>query len=161
MDVHIRWMIRRDMPEVLDIENLSFQYPWPEDDFIRLLRQRNCLGMVADVKDTVAGFMVYELPQTRLFVHNFAVAPAFCGKGIGRAMLDKLVRKLSTERRSRILANVRESNVDAQLFFRACGFRAVATLRDHFEETTEDAYVFEYRLRQLQGKESDVNSLSL
>ena len=38
--VHIRWMIRRDMPEVLQIEAASFEFPWLEDDFIRCLRQR-------------------------------------------------------------------------------------------------------------------------
>ena len=41
---HIRWMIRRDMPEVLAIEAASFEFPWLEDDFIRCLRQRNCIG---------------------------------------------------------------------------------------------------------------------
>ena len=47
--VHIRWMIRRDMPEVLDIENQAFEFPWTEEDFIRCLRQRNCIGMVAEL----------------------------------------------------------------------------------------------------------------
>ncbi len=28
--VHIRWMIRRDMPEVLAIEDESFEFPWLE-----------------------------------------------------------------------------------------------------------------------------------
>ncbi len=37
--VHIRWMIRRDMAAVLEIENQSFEYAWSEDDFIRCLRQ--------------------------------------------------------------------------------------------------------------------------
>jgi len=46
LGVHIRWMIRRDMPEVLDIESGSFEFPWSEEDFIRCLRQRNCIGMV-------------------------------------------------------------------------------------------------------------------
>ena len=48
INVHIRWMIRRDMPEVLGIENSSFEFSWSEDDFIRCLRQRNCIGMVAE-----------------------------------------------------------------------------------------------------------------
>ena len=39
--VHIRWMIRRDMAEVLDIEGQCFEFPWSEDDFVRCLRQRN------------------------------------------------------------------------------------------------------------------------
>ena len=47
-DVQIRWMIRRDMPEVLDIERLSFEFAWTEEDFLCCLRQRNCIGMVAE-----------------------------------------------------------------------------------------------------------------
>ena len=26
--VHIRWMIRRDMPEILNIEQHCFEFPW-------------------------------------------------------------------------------------------------------------------------------------
>ena len=61
MNVHIRWMIRRDMPEVLEIEQSSFEFPWTEEDFIRCLRQRNCIGMVAEYDEKVVGFMIYEL----------------------------------------------------------------------------------------------------
>src|SRR4029079_7559263 len=31
--VHIRWMIRRDMAEVLEIEAAGFEFPWSEEDF--------------------------------------------------------------------------------------------------------------------------------
>ena len=47
--LHIRWMIRRDMPDVMGIEVASFEYAWTEDDFLRCLRQRNCIGMVAEL----------------------------------------------------------------------------------------------------------------
>ena len=47
LQVHIRWMIRRDMVDVLDIESAAFEFPWSEEDFIRCLRQRNCIGMIA------------------------------------------------------------------------------------------------------------------
>lgn len=29
--VHVRWMIRRDMAEVLRTEELSFEFPWSEE----------------------------------------------------------------------------------------------------------------------------------
>lgn len=45
--VNIRWMIRRDLPEVFRVEQESFDYPWSEDDFLRCMRQRNCIGMVS------------------------------------------------------------------------------------------------------------------
>jgi len=72
--IHIRWMIRRDMAEVIAIETESFEFPWSEDDFVRCLRQRNCIGMVAEMDDQVVGFMIYELHKNRLHILNFAVA---------------------------------------------------------------------------------------
>lgn len=30
--IHIRWMIQRDLPECLDIEKQSFEFPWSNDD---------------------------------------------------------------------------------------------------------------------------------
>jgi [ribosomal protein S18]-alanine N-acetyltransferase len=145
--VHIRWMIRRDMPEVLAIEGESFEFPWSEDDFIRCLRQRNCIGMVAEHDDRVVGFMIYELHKTRIHVLNFAVASDFRRRGVGCQMLAKLTGKLSAQRRSRIVLEVRETNLPAQLFFRENGFRAVSVLKNFYADSPEDAYLMQFRFR--------------
>ena len=145
--VHIRWMIRRDMPEVLGIEGESFEFPWLEDDFIRCLRQRNCIGMVAEHEDRVVGFMIYELHKNRIHVLNFAVAEDYRHRGVGSQMIAKLTGKLSSQRRSRIVLEVRETNLPAQLFFRENGFRAVSVLRSYYADTPEDAYLMQYRYR--------------
>jgi ribosomal-protein-alanine N-acetyltransferase len=145
--VHIRWMIRRDMPEVLAIENRSFEFPWSDEDFIRCLRQRNCIGMVAEYDERVVGFMIYELHKNRLHVMNFAVRPEFRRRGVGTAMMRKLIGKLSEQRRNRILLEIRETNLDAQLFFRECDFRAISVLREFYEDSPEDAYLMQYRYR--------------
>src|SRR5438046_713436 len=39
LPVHIRWMIRRDMPAVLAIEQECFEFPWYEADFGRRHRR--------------------------------------------------------------------------------------------------------------------------
>ena len=142
--VHIRWMIRRDMAEVLKIEVASFEYVWTEEDFLRCLRQRNCIGMVAEVNDRIVGFMIYELHKGRLHVLNFAVAPNFRRRGIGRMMVKKLIGKLSTHRRSKMTLAVRERNLTAQLFFRRQDFKAIRVLRDYYEDSGEDAFLMEF-----------------
>jgi len=144
--VQIRWMIRRDMPQVAWIEHLSQEFPWCEEEFVRCLRQRNCIGMVAEHREHVVGFLVYELLNSRLHLLNMAVHPDYRRRGIGTQLVQKIVSKLSQHRRDRITIAVRESNLPAQLFFRACGFRATRVLRRHFPDTDEDAYWFEYRL---------------
>lgn len=139
---HVRWMIRRDMAEVLDIEKLAFEFPWCEDDFIKVLRQKNAIAMIAEAGDRVVGFKVYELFPNRVHLLNIAVHPDFHGMGVGGTLVSNLLGKLSEGRRVRITTEVRERNLDAQLFFKRFGFRATSVLRDYYDDSEEDAYVF-------------------
>ena len=143
---HIRWMIRRDMPAVQMIEREAFEFPWSHDDFMRCLRTRNCIGMVAEHDDEIVGFMIYELHMNRLHILNFAVDAKLRRSGVGSAMIGKLVSKLSPNRRNRMMLEVRETNVAGQLFFKSLGFRAISVLRDFYNDTTEDAYLMQYRV---------------
>lgn len=144
---HVRWMIRRDMPIVLGIENEGFEYPWTEEAFIRCLRQRNVIGLVAEQDDQVVGFMIYELHKGRIHVLNLAVAQDSRRQGVGTAMLAKLGGKLSRERRNRIMCEVRETNLLGQQFLRSRGFKAISVLREFYDDSEEDAYLMQYRFR--------------
>jgi len=90
--------------------------------------------------------MVYELHKHRLHVLNFAVSDHFRRRAVGSQMARKLISKLSYDRRSRIMLEVRETNLPAQLFFRSVGFRAVSVLRQFYEDTPEDAYLMQFRV---------------
>lgn len=145
----IRWLIRRDLTEVYEIENRSFEFPWGEEDFLRCLRQRNCIGMVAEHNERVIGFVIYELHKNRLHILNFGVHPEFRRRGVGAVMVDKLKSKLTATRRNRLMLETRETNVAGQLFWRSQGFRAISVLRNFYEEPPdEDAYLFSWKLEQ-------------
>lgn len=144
MNVHIRWMILRDRPEVLTIEEQAFgPWAWADDTFTSYFRQRNVIGMVAEYDDRVVGFVLYELNKNSLHLLNFAVHEDCRRNGVGRAMVEKLVGKLSEQRRNRIVLEVRETNLAAQKFFRAMGFRAISVLSDFYDNCDEDAYLME------------------
>ena len=153
--VHIRWMIRRDMPEVLHIEQQSFEYAWTEEDFLRCLRQRNCIGMVAEHGEKVVGFMIYELHKAKLHILNFAVHSGWRRASVGAQMVSKLISKLSSHRRTRISLEVRETNLAAQLFFQKQEFRAVRVLRAFYEDSGEDAFLMEFRFGNVPGEDSE------
>jgi ribosomal-protein-alanine N-acetyltransferase len=144
--VHIRWMIRRDMQEVLQAEQQCFAQSWTEEDFLRCLRQRNCIGMVAEAGDKVIGFMIYELHKNKLHILNFAVHPDYQRSGVGLQMAVKLIGKLSSHRRTRITLEVRETNLSGQVFFRNQGFKAIRVLRSFYDDSNEDAYLMQYKL---------------
>lgn len=147
--VHIRWMIRRDMPEVLAIEEAcQLDFPWDEKAFKDCENSRDVIRMVAEVDERVVGFMVYETHQSRIHLLNLNVHPSMWRRGVGRRMVEKLIGKLSAQRRTRITAEISETNLDAHLFFRAMGFKATAVLHDYYDCANEDCYLFQFRVEQ-------------
>lgn len=159
--VLIRWMIRRDMEEVMKIEEANFPYSWVEEDFLNCLRQRNCIGMVAEAVPTtmkpvvdggpqdcfpVLGFIIYELHKRSLRVLNLGVHPNFRRNMIGTQILDKMKSKLSGHRRSQLKLYTREGNLSAHLFLNSQGFQATSVKRNFYEDSGEDAYAFQYHM---------------
>ena len=89
---------------------------------------------------------------------NFAVHGQFQHRGVGSRMLAKLIAKLSLQRRSRIVLEVRETNLAAQLFFRENGFRPVSVLHAYYNDTPEDAYHMQFRCRVDRAVQADSNN---
>lgn len=134
-----RPMIQKDLPEVLEIERSSFAWAWGAKALDRWLRgNRNRLAKVIQSRNEVVGHVCYELKPDRIVLWRLAVQEK--RRGVGREALNMLVDKLSGRRRV-LEVVVRETNLDAQLFFRACGFRATQVLRSYFEDSGEDGYL--------------------
>lgn len=145
-DILIRWLIRRDMPIVLEIEKRSFRHPWTEEHFISQLRERNIIGMVATSNEQTCGYMIYALENKHIELLNFAVHPDYRRMGVGREMIDKLKSKLGFRRRSAISLYVSEANLAGQLFFKANEFGAVEICKNLYATCDEDAYLMSYRI---------------
>ena len=141
--IHLRWGLRGDVPAWVAISDASFNGGWTEADFLRCLRQRNCIAFSAEVGEEVVGFAVYELHPDHLELLDLAVRSDVRRRGVGAALVAKLRYKLCSHRRSALACTVRESNTAAQVFFRACGLMAVGIDRAAYDE--EPGYKLEYR----------------
>lgn len=134
------------MLEILRIENACFASPLTEDGIFDLLKQRNCIGMVAEHESEIVGFMIYDLRRSSYEIRDFAVTPWAQRCGVGSQMIRRLRDKLSSERRNTITVTVRETNLSGQLFLRNQDFEAVSIVRSHYDDTSEDAYRMRYQL---------------
>ena len=146
LHVSVRWMVRSDLPSVATIEEALFLMPMPTQEIVRILTRMNCIGQVAEHEDRVVGYMIYELRKRRIDLVRLAVAADYRRRGVGAQMVAKLVGKLSTQRRDRIVTDVPESALAAQLFLRAAGFRAVAVMFAAIPGAEEGRYVFQRAL---------------
>lgn len=142
----VRWLIRRDLAQVVEIEQLCFPSPWSEKEFLEYLRNRSCIGYVvtpAGNDRQVLGFAIKQFAVDRAEITNLAVHPSCWRRGHGRRLVAHL--QAEVERRELLLVCVRETNVTAQVFFRACGFRLTHVERDFYADIDEERYCFEWR----------------
>ncbi len=156
-DPTVRWMMSRELDHVLAIEQACFPYPWDGDDFRKVMAQRNATGRVIALSPSTRpiGFVVYEMHATRYHILSLAVHPDYWRQGMARAMVDSLKNDFGSGDRKRITLEVRERNLPAQLFWKAMGFEATATVRDFYDDTDEDAIMFEWRALEPFEIESD------
>lgn len=142
-DIRIRWLIRGDMDSILKIETENFSNPWTSSDFSSMLRERNCIGLVAEVEEELLGYAIYLLQRGYLEILNIAVKKGFQNLGVGTAILNKAKSKLTGDRR-RIKVAIRESNLVALNWFKKRGFFAYNLVPNYWADCDEDAIVMEY-----------------
>lgn len=141
---HIRWLIVRDVPEVLSIDAEGFENPWSENVLRQNLLSRHNVGMVAEIEDRVVGFMVYELHLGLIHMVRFAVKESERRRGIGSDMVKKLQCRLHETRRRRLLLPVPDRSLflNPPFYAKRC-LHAVATVPSCGED---DGHLLEHRV---------------
>lgn len=139
-DYQIRWLIRRDVAQVLVVDEASFVDCWKEADLLEQLRQRNCVALVAEHTATqiILGYIIYELHKDTLRIIRLAVYPQHRRQGIAARMVQRIKNIMSTRGVRAILLDINEQNLPGQLFCRSQDFRG---------EYRDDAIRFRYSVR--------------
>jgi ribosomal-protein-alanine N-acetyltransferase len=125
-----------DLPAVAAIEQVSFPDPWDESTLAWVLEYCGDYFFVASAGHGVAGFLAGALEDTgeEVYGHicNFAVAPTFRKRGIGRRLVVRAEQQFIVAGASAVQLEVRSSNLAAQAFYRRCGYRDVFTIPGYY-----------------------------
>lgn len=153
--MRLRCMFPADRPEVLAIEEASFEHPWTDLDFRIAMRPNDgTCKVVEDDDEYVIGYMVYQLEKRAIEILNLAVARNWRRRGVGSRMIADLRGRLSHQRRSTCRMLVPEpggnnsANLVALQFLRAVGFKATSLVKQPYEGSQEDEIVMEMRAGQ-------------
>lgn len=140
----IRWMVRKDLEQVLHIEKHSFEYPWKKEDFVKFVRHHQAHAKVVEYAEQVLGYVMYVKSPQLIQIDNLAVHPEYLRHGIGSVMMEHLEKMLSAAGPERIRLLVSEANLTMHLFLKSSGFQAVEIKKAAFDYPPDLAgYVFE------------------
>jgi len=156
-DLFLRHMERRDVGDVLRIENESYDQPWAKNKFVLAMRKTGTVGQVVEGEGEILGYVIYAEHRPGTFpmqtlsaggieVLNLTIAEKIRRNGLGAKMISHLKRELKRGRSEHLDSILELSMIvgddalDAQLFLHANGLRAVRVLRGLYS-SGEDAYL--------------------
>jgi len=144
--INIRPMCEQDLPQVLEIDQLSFSMPWPEHSYrYELFENKTSLCYVAEQifpgSHRVIGMAVVWLVEDEAHIATIAVHPDFRGQGIGKCLMAEVLR-CSVQRGARLATlEVRAGNVVAQRMYRIFGLEVVSSRPRYYHDNQEDALI--------------------
>ncbi len=141
----LRAWTKGDIPQIAEIENKSFTDPWSEEMLGDCLRYPYYRCFVAEEGGQVCGYCCLILLFEDGEVANIAVAPAYRGRGIARALMEQMHDEAKRGGASRCLLEVRKSNAPAIALYQGYGY-TVYGVRPRYYGDGEDALLMEKRL---------------
>jgi [ribosomal protein S18]-alanine N-acetyltransferase len=148
-DCHIRPAAVPDTAGIVEVLNSSFPEEWTLRKFREYVDIHDCSVKVVQYKQHVVGVMAYEVLKLAVRIRIIAVTYWARRQGIGTLLLKEAARLTEKSKRKIYRFYVRERDEDALKFFRSQKPTTCTVLRNHFEDTDEDAYVMEFSLEHI------------
>src|SRR5262245_27263470 len=147
-DIAILRMSEHDLLEVVEIEEQSGLSRWGWAAYYAELQGENRdLMLVArpsqsDIESTpIVGYILSRETAGEFHINNFAVRPEYRRRGVGAALLERVLLEARRRKANAAFLEVRSSNHAAQALYEKCGFKAIARRPNYYSEPREDAVV--------------------
>jgi [ribosomal protein S18]-alanine N-acetyltransferase len=111
-----------DAAALANLHGASFRRGWSEDEFERLLLERNVITHRAMMGRRLVGFVVSRLAPPEAEILSIAVASSQRGRGLARRLLDLHLRRLVGLGARTVFLEVDENNMPARRLYRRMGF---------------------------------------
>jgi [ribosomal protein S18]-alanine N-acetyltransferase len=147
MAIQIRDAVDRDLPRILEIEQLAFPSPWSLASFQRELTLPFSRVMVAadnENRNSIVGFLCRWLIADECHVLNIAVHPDSRRLGIGAVLITEAISEARITGAGMVTLEVRRTNLAARQLYRKFDFEE-RRLRRHYYGPGEDAIIMELR----------------
>ncbi len=133
--VEIRQFRPADLRGLLTLEDLSFpRDAWPGDLFLNYSARWPRLFLIARLGTRITGYILASTRGGQAELASIAVHPRYRGRGIGQALVKRLLSRLKRRAIRRCWLMVRVSNEAAIRFYRELGFRRTRTVKCYYED---------------------------
>lgn len=132
----VRAATHEDIPSLCALEKECFSLPWSEAAFVDFFANGCSYCLVAEVSGAVVGYVGMNLISGEGEITNLAVAASARRLGVASALMNALCK---VDGLSRLMLDVRVSNVAARALYAKCGFTVDGVRKNFYSHPREDA----------------------
>ena len=137
--IRFRELLPEDAEAVANIERESFPTPWSREDFWREASNDFACYIVALDDAEIIGFGGCWISFEEAQVTNIALTSVQRGRGLGKALMARLMHAAAARGAERMTLEVRPSNTPALRLYEGLGFAAVGIRKKYYQDNDEDA----------------------
>ena len=135
----VREMQLDDLEGVMVIEKENFSVPWTEMGFFSFLLRDDTMFLVAEEEGKIIGYMGIMMVLDEGEITNVSVSKQARRRGIGRALVGEMIRRMKKRGIVTLHLEVRKSNDAAIALYSSFGFVKDGERKMYYEEPVEDA----------------------
>ncbi|PLX40015.1 MAG: N-acetyltransferase [Deltaproteobacteria bacterium] len=136
----IRQATARDVNELVELEKLSFvSDKITKRQFKYLINQGKARILLAELDGKTIGYAILLTPTTskRSRLYSIAVKSSYRGRGIGRAIIGKVIGIAAALEYEELSLEVRKSDLNTIKIYEEEGFRILKELPGYYEDGTD------------------------
>lgn len=143
-DPTIRLWMPDDLEVVTSIEQNASPWPWTLSIFSDCLKVGYPGWVIEDAHQTVVAFVIVQWGVAECHILNLAVDKLHQRQGFARALLNYVIQEAEDRKMSRLLLEVRASNLGAINLYQQMGFQQDGVRKHYYRTKTghEDALLY-------------------
>ena len=149
-DIRLREVGWTDLARLAQLETELFaDDAWSEQTWWAELagRPRRDYVLAVDADDAVLGYAGLDVAGETADVMTIATTSSARGSGVGRRLLDELLRRAAEHGAKAVLLEVRADNLAARRLYDRSGFELISTRRRYYQPGDVDALVLRRHVR--------------
>lgn len=139
--MNIRKMEERDINNIMPIENCSFSIPWSKESYLNEIKNNAAIYIVAIFEKRIVGYAGVWKIIDEGHITNIAVHPNHRRRGIGKKLIEALIKISEKEGIKSFTLEVRESNTAAFKLYEKMGFKPIGKRKGYYSNNKEDAVI--------------------
>lgn len=120
------------LPQVIEIEKASYEFPWTQGTFSDCLRVGYSAWIVTDTVGEVLAYTLMSMAVGEAHILNLCVAPEHRRRGLAQFLLRHLLMVARSASVTLILLEVRKSNTGARRLYEGFGFKVLGERKGYY-----------------------------